>query len=77
MKKSKFAQEQMVRILKEVETGAKVVETCRKHRISEPTYCVWKSVLKCFKALYFSFFLLEAMRQGLEAMSPIENNPSR
>lgn len=38
MKKSKFSEEQIGRILKEVEAGAKVAETCRKHGISEPTY---------------------------------------
>lgn len=37
MKKSKFSEEQIVRILKEVEAGAKVAETCRTHGISEPT----------------------------------------
>lgn len=43
MKKSKFSAEHIVRILKEVETGAKVTEPCRKHGISEPTYYAWTS----------------------------------
>jgi Transposase len=37
VKKSKYSEEQIVRILKEVAAGAKVGETCRKHRLSEPT----------------------------------------
>lgn len=43
MKKSKFSEEQIVRILKEIDAGAKVAETCRKHGVSEPTYYAWKA----------------------------------
>ena len=43
MKKSRFSEAQMIDILKEVELGAKVAETCRKHGISEPTDNEWKS----------------------------------
>ena len=41
--KKRHSEEQIIRILKEVEAGAKVGETCRKHGISEPTYYVWKN----------------------------------
>lgn len=37
MKKSRFSEAQIVGILKEVEMGAKVAETCRKHGVSELT----------------------------------------
>jgi putative transposase len=40
LKKSKFSEEQIVRILKEVDAGAKVGVSCRKYRISGPTYDV-------------------------------------
>lgn len=42
MNKLKRSEEQNVRIPKNVEAGAKVAETCRKHGISESTYYAWK-----------------------------------
>lgn len=43
MKKSRFSEAQIVAILKEVELGAKVGDTYRKHGISDATYYKWKS----------------------------------
>lgn len=43
MKKTRFSESQIIAILKGVELGAKVGETCRKHGVSEPTYYKWKS----------------------------------
>lgn len=42
MKKSKFSETQIVGILKEVETGAKVPDVCRKHGISGHTFYTWR-----------------------------------
>ena len=43
MKKTRFSESQIVAILKEVELGAKVGETCRKHGVSDATCYKWKS----------------------------------
>lgn len=37
MKKARFSEETIVRILKEVDAGAKVAEVCRKYGISDAT----------------------------------------
>lgn len=39
----KYPEEKIIAILKEVEAGAKVAETCRKYGISDATYYNWKS----------------------------------
>ena len=43
MKKSKYTEEQIVGILKEVEAGVAVSEICRKYGISDATYYNWKA----------------------------------
>lgn len=43
MKQKRFTEEKIVQVLKEVESGSKVGETCRKHGISDATYYNWKA----------------------------------
>jgi putative transposase len=39
----RYTEEQIIRILKEVESGTTVAEVCRKHGISEQTVYRWRN----------------------------------
>ena len=43
MKKSRFTEAQIIRILKEVEDGRMVKEVCREYGMSDATYYNWKA----------------------------------
>ena len=42
MKKKRFSEEQIIRILKEGEALGNVREVCRQHNVSEQTYYRWR-----------------------------------
>jgi putative transposase len=43
MRKSRFSEEQIIGVLKAVESGQKVADVCRQQGISEGTYFRWKA----------------------------------
>jgi putative transposase len=42
MRKSRFSEAQIIGVLHEHEAGAKIVELCRRHGITETTFHRWK-----------------------------------
>lgn len=45
MVKRKFSDEQIIQVIKEVESGISVHEACRTHGINKATYYKWKNRL--------------------------------
>ena len=43
MRKARFSESQIIKVLKEVESGRTAVEVCREYGISNATYYKWKS----------------------------------
>jgi putative transposase len=43
VKKKRFSEEQIIAVLKEADAGAKVLDLCRKHGISDATFYNWKA----------------------------------
>jgi len=42
MKKSRYTEEQIIRILKEADGGGSIKELCRRHGISDATFYKWR-----------------------------------
>jgi putative transposase len=43
MKRKRFSEEQIIGVLKEAAAGAKTMDLCRRHGLSEQTFYRWKA----------------------------------
>jgi len=43
MKRTKYTEEQIIKVLKEAESGVKTSDICRKYGISDATFYNWKA----------------------------------
>jgi putative transposase len=43
MRKGRFSEEQIIKVLKEHQSGIPIVELCRKHGISDATFYTWRT----------------------------------
>ena len=43
MKRKRFSEEQIIGVLKEAAAGAKTLDLCRRHGLSEQTFYRWKA----------------------------------
>lgn len=50
MKRKQFSEEQIIRVLKEAESGMKVMDLCRKYGISDVTFYKWRSKYGTWKS---------------------------
>ncbi len=46
MKKSKFSESQIIKILSQQEAGVSVADICREHGISQGTFYSWKNSIR-------------------------------